>query len=118
MSFDSLLNKSVVIERASLGAEDEWGQPARTVSDLATVRARLTTRGSQRQGGEEDTTHGGGTISRELLFFMRPTDINNADTIRDGTHRYQVKRVEEMYGDSPLHHLQVVVELIEAAPVA
>ena len=115
MNFDRLLNRSVVIERSTAGSNDEWGQPARTYSDLATVRARIDPQGQQRQGGEEDMTHGGGAITREFRIFMRPTDITNADMVRDGSHRYEVERVEEYDGASALHHLEVLVQLVEPA---
>ncbi len=115
MSFDRLLNRPVIIERSTAGSENDWGQPTRTFSDLATVRARLDSQDQGREGGEEDTTHGGGTILREIKFFMRPTDITTADMIRDGSHRYEVNRIEEYDAASSLHHLEVLVELVEPA---
>ncbi len=115
MNFDRLLNKAVIIERSTVGSENDWGQPSRTYSDLATVRARIDPQGQAREGGEDDTTHGGGTILREFKIFMRPTDITTADLVRDGSHRYEVNRVEEYFAASPLHHLEVLAELVEPA---
>jgi len=115
MSFDRLLNKSVIIERSTAGSENEWGQPARTFSDLATVRARIDPQGQQREGGEDESTHGGGSIIREFKIFMRPTDITTADMVRDGSHRYEVERIEEYAAASPLHHLEVLAQLVEPA---
>lgn len=115
--FDAMLNKSVVIERSTAGAVDEYGQPSRTYTDLATVKARIDDSGTGRQGGEEPTTHGGGTVVREYKVFLRPTDVIEADIVRDGTRRYQVVKVLELYSIATRHHLELIVERIEPQPV-
>ena len=117
--FDALLRHTVTIVRYSQGAPDEYGQPARTPSDLATVKALIQPRGTRLGGGqsEEIVTHGGGTEVTDHTIFMRPTDITAADEIRAddaGVHTgktFGVLLVRDEGGQG--HHLAIDVRLVQ-----
>lgn len=118
-AFDDQLIHSVTIRRATQGAEDDYGQPALTWADLATVQALIQPRNTRLGGGqaEELTTHGGGTSITDHNIFLRPTDITSADEVYAtdaGTYTgktFEVILVRDAGGQG--HHLEVSVRLIE-----
>ena len=118
MSFASQLRHTVTIRRASLGAVDDYGQPARTVSDLATVKALVQpkTIGVGRNP-EEPTTYGAGTQVTDHTVFLAYTDVNAADevlAVSAGIHSgktFEVLLVKDAGGQG--HHLELDCRLID-----
>lgn len=47
MSFDSRLIHEVAVERSTAGPPDEWNNPTQVFATLATVPARITTKGGR-----------------------------------------------------------------------
>ncbi|HET7664601.1 MAG TPA: head-tail adaptor protein [Mycobacterium sp.] len=115
MSFDSLLRHTVTIQRATLGAEDEYGQPSRTFADLATVRALVQPKPARLTGGpaEELTSYDAGTQISDHTIFMRQTDITPADQIVEGTRTFQVLLVKDAAGQG--RHYEIDARLIVPA---
>lgn len=108
MSFDSRLLHSLVIERATAGAEDSYGQPARTYAALATVKGLVQPKSYrevalQSQAGAVVSTH---------TIFMRPTDVQEADRILFGSARYEIVGVRDAGGVG--HHYELDAKLVGA----
>lgn len=108
MSFDSRLLHTLVIERATSGAEDDYGQPARTYATLATVAGLVQPKKYQEvallsQAGAVVSTH---------TIYMRPTDLQEADRILYGGARYEVTGVRDAAGIG--HHLEIDCRLVGA----
>lgn len=122
MSFDSLLRHTVTIRRAMLGSEDEYGQPSRTVVDVATVRALIQPISARSRGEPEElTTYSGGTQITDHTIFLRVTDVTAADevyAVSAGAYTgktFLVVLVKDAGGQS--HHIELDTRLIEAAAV-
>ncbi|MCA1570838.1 MAG: head-tail adaptor protein [Chloroflexi bacterium] len=121
-SFDRYLRHTVTIQRATAGAVDDYGQPSRTYSPLATdVRALIQPKPARTSGGtpEEVTTFSAGTQVTDHTVFLRPRDIDAADRIlatAAGVHSgksFEVLLVKDAAGQD--HHLELDVRLVEAA---
>ena len=120
--FDSQLKHTVTVIRFTQGAEDDYGQPIRTETELATVRALIQPKPSRLGGGqfEEVTTHGAGAQVSDHTIYMRVMDINAADEIEAddaGVHtgkRFEIMLVKDAGGQN--HHLELDCRLIEPAP--
>lgn len=108
MSFDSRLLHTLVIERATSGAEDDYGQPARTYATLATVSGLVQPK-SYREVAL--STQAGAVVSTHTIF-MRPTDLQEADRILYGSQRYEVTGVRDAAGLG--HHYEVDARLVGA----
>jgi hypothetical protein len=121
VAFDRQLRHTVTIVRYTLGNEDDYGQPARTPTDVATVKALVQPRGTRLGGGtiEETTTHGAGPTITDHTIFMRipaspPTAADEIYADAAGIHTgktFEVKLVREAGGQH--HHLELEVRLIE-----
>lgn len=118
MSFDNLLRHTVSIIRSTQGAEDDYGQPSRTETTVATVKALIQPKPTRLGGGavEETTTYGAGTQVTDHTVFMRVIPITAADEIlavSAGIHtgkRFEVTLVRDAGGQD--HHLEVDCRLI------
>lgn len=117
--FGAQLRHTVTIRRFTAGATDEYGQPSRTPSDLATgVKALIQPKPSRMGGGqpEEPTTFGAGTQITDHTVFLRPTDVTAADEIvatDAGVHTgrtFEILLVKDAGGQN--HHLELDVRLI------
>lgn len=103
MSFDSRLIHEVAVNRATAGAVDEWNNPTQVFATLATVPARITTKG----GRELAQLNEAGPVKGEFLIFMRPTDVTEGDHLVSATGEiYQIGLVAPRSGAS-LHHLEL-----------
>lgn len=119
--FDRMLTHSVTIVRYSNGSLDDYGQPLRTPSNVATVAALVQPRGT-RLGGrtiEEVTTYGAGPSITDHIIFMRipaspPTAADEIYADSAGIHtgkNFEILMVREAGGQD--HHLELDVRLIE-----
>jgi hypothetical protein len=82
VSFDSRLMHTLVIERATSGAEDDYGHPARTYATLATVNGLVQPK-SYREVALQSQA---GAVVSSHTAFLRPTDLQEAD------HRHPQRR--------------------------
>ena len=111
MSFEALLIHRLAVERATSGAEDEYGQPTRTYATLATFRGRIEPKSAR----EVAALSGAGAIVSDHVLRMRPRDLRAGDRIRfeptDG-RTFEITGIRDMAGAG--HHLTVDLTLIEA----
>lgn len=127
MSLQSLLTHTVTIQRFSSSGnpanDDEYGQPVRTPSTLATVKAAIQPK-SDREIAL--TTQAGAALSDYRIYLM-PRDITTADAIVHDARdcpmrpdlpdaRFELVGVPDAAGLG--HHLEVDAKLVEAVGVA
>lgn len=105
MSFDSLLVHSLVIERATAGAVDEYNQPTLTWATLTTVPGLVQPKSVR----EVAQLNEAGAVVSTHTAFLRPTDITERDRIAiaagsmAGT--YQIDGIRDAAGLG--HHLEI-----------
>lgn len=103
MSFDSRLIHEVAIARSTAGAVDEYNNPTQVFATLATVPARITTKG----GRELAQLNEAGPVQGTFLIFMRPTDVTEGDHLVSATGEvYEIGFVASRSG-AALHHLEL-----------
>ena len=111
MSFDALLIHKLAVERATSGALDEYGQPARTYATLATFRGRIEPKSAR----EVAALSQGGAVVSDHTLRTRPRDLRESDRIRfdptDG-RLFEITGIRDMAGAR--HHLTVDLTLIKA----
>ncbi len=111
MSFDDLLIHSLAVERATAGAEDAYGQPARTYATLAVFRGRIEPKSAR----EIAQVNQAGAVVSDHALRTRPRDLRASDRIRfepaDG-RLYEITGIRDMAGAG--HHLTVDLTRIEA----
>lgn len=111
MSFDDLLIHSLAVERATSGALDGYGQPARTYATLATFRGRIEPKSAR----EMAQVNQAGAVVSDHALRTRPRDLRAADRIRfeptDG-RLFEITGIRDIAGAG--HHLTVDLVLIEA----
>ena len=111
MSFEGLLIHRLAIERATSGAPDEYGQPARTYATLATFRGRIEPKSAR----EVAQLSGAGAVVSDHVLRTRPRDLRESDRIRfdpaDG-RLYEITGIRDMAGAG--HHLTVDLTLVKA----
>jgi hypothetical protein len=111
MSFEGLLIHSLVVERATSGALDEYGQPSRTYATLATFRGRIEPKSAR----EVAQLNGAGVVVSDHTLYARPRDLRESDRIRfepaDG-QLYEITGIRDSAGAG--HHLTVDLTLIKA----
>lgn len=105
MSFDSRLIHSLVIERATAGAVDEYNQPTLTWGTLATVPGLVQPKSVR----EMVQLNESGAVLSTHTAYLRPTTITAADRLRiaagpmAGT--YLVDGIRDAAGLG--HHLEI-----------
>lgn len=111
MSFEGLLIHALAIERATSGAEDEYGQPARTYATLATFRGRIEPKSAR----EVAALSGAGAVISDHTLYARPRDLRESDRIRfdpaDG-QLFEITGIRDPAGAG--HHLTVDLTRIKA----
>lgn len=127
MSFASLLGHSVTIIRPSSTGDpdddDEYGQPVRTESSTATVRAAIQPKTER----EIALSTQGGAASSDHKIFLLPTHLTTADAIVHDAQlcpmrpdlpdaRFEIIGVPDAAGLG--HHLEVDARLIGGVAVA
>ena len=112
MSFDGLLIHHLLVERATSGAEDDYGQPVRTYATLATFRGRLTAKSVR----EIALLNQAGAVVSDYTLWTRPRDLGEADRIRfdpDDGRRFEIVGLRSISATGP-HHLEADLRLVEA----
>ena len=110
MSFDALLIHTLAVERATPGADDEYGQPARTYATLATFRGRIEPKSAR----EVAQLSGAGAVVSDHTLRTRPRDLRASDRIRfepDDGRRFEITGIRLI---GARHHLTIDLTLVEA----
>jgi hypothetical protein len=113
MSYDDLLIHSLAVEQATSGSEDEYGQPVRTYTTLATFRGRLTAKSVR----EVAQLHQAGGVVSDWTLHARPRDLREADRIRfdpDDGRRFEIVGIRLISAAGP-HHLEADLRLVEGS---
>jgi hypothetical protein len=104
MSFESQLIHTLVIERATDGAVDEYNQPSRTWATLSQVPGLVQPKTAR----EVAQLNQAGAVVSTYTIFLRPTEIQPSDRVRvaaglmAGT--YEIDGIRDAAGHG--HHLQ------------
>lgn len=111
--FDSRLVHSLVIERATSGAEDEYGQPSRTWATLSEVPGLVQPKTAR----ELAQLNSAGAVVSTYSIYARPTEVQPSDRIRvlEGsmTGVYEIDGVRDEAGLA--HHLKIDARQVEVA---
>lgn len=107
MSFADRLIHTLVIERATYGSPDDYGQPAQTWATLDTVPGLVMPKAAREvalvsQGGAEIGDH---------TIFMAPRDITPADRVKlspDDGRIFELTGVRNLIG----HHLEIDARVV------
>lgn len=100
------LHHTVVIERATAGATDDYNQPAQTYATLATAQALI----QPKSGDELALLSEGGPVRGQYRVFMYPADVTEGDHIIHGDEVYELTFVADAGGAS--HHLEIDAERV------
>ena len=103
--------QSVVIERATSGAVDDYGQPSRTFATLATVPGLV-----QQKSADElvQANQAGPVASEHKVYLYLGVDIAEADRIVQGGRTFEVTGVDPDVGGAQ-HHVVAELQLVEAS---
>ena len=74
MSFESLLIHRLAVERATSGALDAYGQPARTYATLATFRGRI----EPKSATEVRLLSQAGAVVSDHTLYASPRDLRES----------------------------------------
>ena len=97
-----MLVHSLVIERATAGAPDDYGQPSSTFSTLATVRGLVQPKSAREKA---QANQAGVVVSEFSIYVPAATDLDEADRIVYDGATYQIECIERRaYGG--LAHLK------------
>lgn len=119
--FEALLNQTVILKRAyrsEVGVRkvNTYGEVVMVYADAPVINSELKIRIDP----ERRTSEGfrvefqGGVVIADYLAFTCPgEDIRENDTVEIGTRKYQVLLVDELFGRSKLHHLQIRMRRID-----
>jgi head-tail adaptor len=112
VSFDSRLGHSLVIERASDGAPDDYNQPTRTWATLATVAGLVQPKTAR----EVAQLNQAGPSLATFSIYLRPTDVQKNDRIRVAdagvAATYEIDGVLNQAGRN--HHLKLDAHVVTA----
>jgi SPP1 family predicted phage head-tail adaptor len=104
-----LMRHSLVIERATDGAVDDYNMPAQTWATLETVRGLVMPKTAE----EVAQLSQGGPVASDHTIFLYPTDVQEADRIRfdpDDGRTYQIDAVRDAAGQG--HHLELDAHVV------
>lgn len=102
MSFDSLLIHTLVIERATAGTVDDYGQPAESWAALATVPGLVMPKTVK----EMALTSQEGAVIANHTIYMDVRDVTAADRVKlspDDGRIFELTGVRNLMG----HHLEL-----------
>lgn len=110
--FDSQLIHSLVIERATDGAVDEYNQPSRTWSTVAEVPGLVQPKTAR----ELAQLNNAGAVVSTYSIYARPTDVQPSDRIRilSGSMAglYEIDGIRNEAGRD--HHLKLDARTVQA----
>lgn len=103
MTFRARLIHTVEIQRATAGAADDYGQPARTFASIGTERCLI----QPKSGRELAQVNEAGPVRGEYRVFMLPTDVTEADHLvrQDTAEVFEIGFVADAAGVG--HHLEL-----------
>jgi head-tail adaptor len=78
MGIESRYIHTLVIERATAGAPDDYGQPVQAWATLATVAGLVLPKSAR----EVALTSQGGAVVADHTIFMAPRDVTEADRVK------------------------------------
>lgn len=94
---------TLVIERATAGAPDDYNQPSETYATIATVRGLVQPKSVEEQARLNE---GGVVTSDHSIFLPSTTEVDEADRIVYAGETYQIDGIERRaYGS--LAHLKL-----------
>ena len=110
MSLAAMLRQSLVVERATEGAQNDYGESSQTWATLATVRGLI----QPRKATEVALLNQGGATMTDTVIFLEPTDILAADRIRLASATtgpyYEITGVRDAAGHG--HHLELDANVV------
>lgn len=110
MSFDSRLLHTLVIERPTDGAVDEYNQPTTTYATLATVPGLIQPKKVEEVAA---LNQAGATVSTHTAY-LRPTEIQPSDRVRIASGNmagtYEIDGIRNAAGIG--HHLECDVRMV------
>ncbi len=103
MSFSSLLDQAIAIERPTVGQNDVGG-PERTFNAIGTSRCRIE------ELSAIELTQMGREAEAEVFRIYLPagTDVKTSDIGKVGTTTYNFEGPRSIRGASSEHHIQVL----------
>lgn len=109
--FDSRLVHSLVIERATDGAVDDYNQPSRTWSTLSEVPGLVQPKTAR----ELAQLNNAGAVVSTYSIYARPTEVQPSDRIRvlEGSMAgvYEIDGIRDEAGLN--HHLKVDARMVQ-----
>lgn len=111
MGFDSRLLHTLIIERPTPGAVDDYNQPATTYATLASVPGLVQPKTVR----EVAQLNQAGAVVSTHTIFLRPTEIQPSDRVRVATGgmagTYEIDGVRDAAGLG--HHLELDCRTVE-----
>jgi head-tail adaptor len=112
MSIERRFVHRLLIQRATSGAEDSYGQPSRTWSTLATVDGLVAVKSAR----EVALLSQGGAEVSDFTIFVLPTDVTAADRVRLVPFDGRVFEITGIRDPAPTgHHLELDARAISPA---
>lgn len=110
MSFDSRLLHTLIIERPTDGAVDDYNQPTRTYATLATVPGLI----QPKKVEEVAQLNQAGVVVSTHTIYLRPTEIQPSDRVVVATGgmagSYEIDGVRDAAGIG--HHLELDARMV------
>lgn len=103
------LHHTLVIERPTAGARDDYGNPSQTWATLATVKGLVQPKNVR----DLAPLSQGGPVVSDMNIYLYPTDLAEADRIVSDGLTYQVDGVHDEGGAD--HHFRVDAHLVQDA---
>jgi head-tail adaptor len=100
------LHHTVIINRATAGTLDDYGQPSQTYAQLAVVRALI----QPKSGRELALLNEAGPVRGKYRVFMYPTDVTEGDQLIHDDEVYELTFVADAGGAG--HHIEADAERI------
>lgn len=95
------LRHAVSIQRATIGAADDYNQPSRTYAEVATAQALI----QPISGIEAAGVTNAGPVRGDYRIFMFPADVREGDRIVHGSEIYELTFVADAAGAG--RHLEI-----------
>jgi hypothetical protein len=120
--FLNLLPQTVVIKRAydkttGVRKTNEYGEVVMTYTEAQIVGtdipARIDSISQRGKTGFVVETQGGEVFATFQIFMCPEVDVVENDSIFVGTREYQVILVDELYGASSVHHLELLCRRVD-----
>lgn len=100
------LHHTVIVNRATAGAVDEYNQPSETYAQLAVVQALI----QPKDGTELALLNEAGPVRGRYRVFMYPTDVREGDQLIHDDEIYELTFIANAGGAG--HHLEIDAERI------